>query len=60
MLVSAALGQTKRAIDWFRVATAEGAAWTLYAPTLPMLEGIRREPTFRTLLQARGLAVAAA
>jgi tetratricopeptide (TPR) repeat protein/DNA-binding winged helix-turn-helix (wHTH) protein len=60
MLVSAALGQTRRAMDWFRVATADGAAWTLYAPTLPMLENIRREPAFRTLLQARGLAVAAA
>lgn len=60
MLVSAALGQTKRAIAWFRVATTDAAAWTLYAPTLPMLENIRREPAFRTLLHGRGLAVAEA
>jgi tetratricopeptide (TPR) repeat protein/DNA-binding winged helix-turn-helix (wHTH) protein len=60
MLASAALGQTKRAIEWFRVATVHGAAWTLYAPTLPMLENLRREPAFRNLLHARGLAVAAA
>lgn len=60
MLASAALGQTKRAIEWFRVATGENAAWTLYAPTLPMLENLRREPAFRSLLHARGLAIAAA
>ncbi|WP_129775597.1 winged helix-turn-helix domain-containing protein [Peristeroidobacter soli] len=60
MLASAALGQNKRAIEWFRVATTDAAAWTLYAPTLPMLENLRREPAFRTLLHARGLAVEAA
>ncbi|WP_129777603.1 winged helix-turn-helix domain-containing protein [Peristeroidobacter soli] len=60
MLVAAALGQTKRAISWFRAATADAAAWTLYAPTLPMLEAVRQEPSFTAMLHGRGMAVAAA
>jgi len=58
MLVAAALGQTKRAISWFQAATADAAAWALYAPTLPMLAGVRQEPSFRALLHGRGMAVA--
>lgn len=60
MLVAAALGQTKRAISWFQAATADAAAWMLYAPTLPMLQNIRQEPSFRALLYGRGMAVAGA
>lgn len=60
MLVAAALGQKKRAISWFQAATTDAAAWTLYAPTLPMLENVRQEPSFKALLHGRGMAVAEA
>lgn len=60
MLVDAALGQTKRAVALFQSATQDVAAWMLYAPTLPMLAGIRQEPSFRAVLYSRGMAVAEA
>lgn len=55
MLVATALGQTKRAVEWFRVATAHGAAWALCTPMLPLLAALREEPSFQSLVRSRGM-----
>ncbi|MHC9086697.1 tetratricopeptide repeat protein [Luteimonas sp. RIT-PG2_3] len=55
MLVAAALGQTKRAVGWFRVATAQNAAWAMYAPALPVLRSLREDPTFQALVRDCGM-----
>lgn len=60
MLVACALGQPKRAIDWFRVSTSNGAAWALSTPMLPMLAAIREDPAFQGLIRSRGMAMPAA
>jgi DNA-binding winged helix-turn-helix (wHTH) protein/tetratricopeptide (TPR) repeat protein len=57
MMVATTLGQIKRGIDWFRVATAHSAAWALYAAALPILMPIHAEPSFKALLRGRGLAL---
>lgn len=57
MLVAGALGQTDRAIDWFRVATSNGASWALCMPMLPILSGMRAEPAFQGLIRSRGMAI---
>lgn len=59
MLVAASVGQSKRAIDWFRAATSNGAAWALCIPMLPMLAAIREEPAFQHLVRSRGMALSA-
>lgn len=59
MMVASTLGQSKRAIDWFRVATTRSAAWALYAAALPILAPIRDEPTFQSLVRGRGMALVA-
>jgi tetratricopeptide (TPR) repeat protein len=55
VLVATALGQTKRAVDWFRVATSHGATWALCSPMLPLLAPLREEPSFQALARSRGL-----
>ena len=57
ILVAGALGQTKRAIDWFRVATSNGASWALCMPMLPILSRMRAEPAFQNLIRSRGMVV---
>ncbi len=59
MMVATALGQAKRAIDLFRTSTSSGATWALYAAVFPMLNPIQAEPSFRTLLRGRGMALLA-
>jgi DNA-binding winged helix-turn-helix (wHTH) protein/tetratricopeptide (TPR) repeat protein len=60
MLVAAALGQTRRAVEWFRLSTSQGAAWALCTPMLPMLAALREEPSFQVLLRSRGMATSSA
>lgn len=56
MMVAATLRRVKRAIDWFRIATAHSTAWALYAAALPILAPIREDAAFLALLRARGMA----
>lgn len=56
MLIATALGQTKRAVEYFRFATSHGAAWALCTPMLPMLAALRAEPSFQALVRSRGMA----
>jgi len=55
LLVAAALGETKRAISWFRRVTLQGASWTLYAPTLPIMRPIHDEPSFQVMVRGCGM-----
>ena len=55
MLVAAALGQTRRAVSWFRTVIAKSACWTLYAPALPILRPIHDEPSFQGLVRGCGM-----
>ena len=55
MLIATALGQTKRAVEYFRAATSHGAAWALCTPMLPMLAALRAEPSFQALVRSRGM-----
>ncbi len=57
MMVALTLGQPKRAIAWFRVATCHSAAWALYAAALPILAPLRSEPTFESLVRHRGMSL---
>jgi len=57
MMIAMALGQPKRAIAWFRVATCDSAAWALYAAALPIIAPLRAEPAFQALIRHRGMAL---
>lgn len=59
MMVATALGQARRAIDLFRSSTANGATWALYAAVFPILNPIHAEPSFKTLVRGRGMALTA-
>ena len=59
MLAAGALGLTKRAIEWFRLATSHGAAWSLCTPMLPVLAPMREEPAFQALVHSRGMTISA-
>lgn len=60
MLIATALGQTKRAVNYFRLATAHGAAWALCTPMLPIMAALREDPSFQALVRSRGMAATAA
>lgn len=55
MLIATTLGQLKRAVEYFRLATSHGAAWALCTPMLPMLAALRAEPSFQALVRSRGM-----
>lgn len=59
MLAAGSLGLTKRAIEWFRLATSHGAAWSLCTPMLPVLAPMREEPAFQALVHSRGMTISA-
>jgi Tfp pilus assembly protein PilF/DNA-binding winged helix-turn-helix (wHTH) protein len=60
MLIATTLGQIKRAVEYFRLATSHGAAWALCTPMLPILAALRAEPSFQALVRSRGMATVSA
>ncbi len=50
-----ALGDTQQAIDWAEKAYAERRGWMAYVNVHPVLDSLRTEPRFRTLVQKMGL-----
>ncbi len=49
------LGETARALDWIERAFAERRGWLCYMKVNPLMDPLRGEPRFQTLLRKMGL-----